>query len=73
MALQQDRRRRPVFETWEYVVTGLAVFLAFAALDDITTDNDTNFTTEWIAVVLCAGWLAFFGYQWWRRRRRVQA
>ena len=39
-----------------------AVVLTFMALDDITTDTDTSFVVERIAVILCAGCL--FGIAW---------
>lgn len=38
-----------------------AVLLAFAAFDDITTDSDSSFTTEWAALVLCGAWLLVVG------------
>jgi len=30
------------------------VLLAFAAFDDITTDNDSNFILEWVVLAVCA-------------------
>ncbi len=39
------------------VLTIAAVMLAYAALDDITTDNATTFAVEWAALGVCATWL----------------
>lgn len=39
------------------LLTLIAVLLAFAALDDITTDNATTFTFEWLGLGVCAAWL----------------
>jgi hypothetical protein len=39
------------------VGTIIAVLLAYAALDDITTDNATTFAFEWVLLGLCAAWL----------------
>jgi hypothetical protein len=43
--------------------TFFAVLLAFAALDDITTDTDTNFTVEWVALGVCAAWLSVVSWR----------
>jgi len=39
------------------LLTLTAVLFAFAALDDITTDNATTFTSEWLGLGVCAAWL----------------
>jgi cation transport ATPase len=39
------------------LLTCTAVLLAFAAFDDITTDNATTFTFEWLGLAACAVWL----------------
>jgi hypothetical protein len=41
------------------VLTAVAVLLAFSAFDDITTGNESSFTTEYAALLLCAVWLLF--------------
>jgi Family of unknown function (DUF6064) len=38
------------------VVTLAAVFLAYAAIDDITTDDAPSFTAEYAVLILCAVW-----------------
>ena len=49
------------------VVTLVAVLLAFAAFDDITTDAATTFTVEWVGLAICALWLLIVS---WRLLRR---
>jgi hypothetical protein len=49
-------------------ITLAALLLAFAALDDITTDTATTFTVEWIALAVCGVWLAIVS---WRVLRNV--
>jgi hypothetical protein len=44
--------------------------LAFAAFDDITTDNDTNFTVEYVALAICALWLCVVSIRLVRGRHR---
>ncbi len=39
------------------IVTFLVVLLAYGAFDDITTDRDTSFVVEWVALAVCAVWL----------------
>ena len=41
------------------VLTLAALFLVFAAFDDITTDNATSFRAEYSALIACACWLSF--------------
>jgi hypothetical protein len=43
------------------VVTVCALLLAYAAFDDITTDNATTFQFEYTLLLACAGWLFFLG------------
>lgn len=38
------------------VLSLVAVFLAFAAFDDITTDNATSFRVEYTFLAFCAAW-----------------
>ena len=47
----------------------VAIVVAYAALDDITTDTDTSFTLEWIAVAVCGVALLAVG---WRLARRFK-
>jgi len=37
-------------------ITLAVVFLVYAAFDDITTDNATSFTMEYICLLICSGW-----------------
>jgi|KBSSwiStaDraftv2_1062776.scaffolds.fasta_scaffold1533659_2 peptidoglycan/LPS O-acetylase OafA/YrhL len=53
------------------VLTGVAVLLAFAALDDITTDHDTSFTFERLLLAACALCLAFVASNLIRDDHRV--
>lgn len=48
------------------VVTFVVVLLAYGAFDDITTDRDTSFVVEWVALAVCAVWL---GVVVWRLLR----
>lgn len=41
------------------LISFVALLLVFAAFDDITTDNSTNFTVEYTVVVACAVWFGF--------------
>lgn len=43
-------------------ITSLALLLAFAAFDDITTDNATTFRVEYTFLVACSGWLLFVAW-----------
>jgi hypothetical protein len=56
---------------WSAAITFLAVLLAFAALDDITTDRDTSFAFERLALAGCAGWFLFVARQLWQRGQRM--
>jgi hypothetical protein len=48
-----------------------AVLLAFAALDDITTDRDSNFVVERVALVGCGLWMGWLALRFLRRGRPV--
>jgi hypothetical protein len=50
-------------------ITLLMVLLAFAALDDITTDTGGTFVVEYAFLVICACWLTFAGVRVLRTRR----
>ena len=52
------------------VVTTLAALLAFAALDDITSDNDTDFVLEQAMVAVSLGWFAFMSLGFVTQGRR---
>jgi len=56
--MDTDRRRseslRPLRDA---VITIVIILLAFAAFDDITTDNDTSFAFEYSGLVACGAWL----------------
>ena len=52
------------------VVTVVTVLLAFAAFDDITTDNATTFTIEWVSLAVCGVWLLIVSYRLLRSRHR---
>ena len=47
-----------------------ALLLAYAALDDITTDTATSFTFEYAMLAVCAAWFTWLGVQLVLRRRR---
>jgi len=49
------------------VVTIAALFLVFAAFDDITTDNATSFPLEYTILVAFAVWLLFIAVRLMRR------
>lgn len=53
------------------LVTLTVVALAFAALDDITTDNATSFPLERTALVACAAWFAVVAWRLARERHRL--
>ena len=44
------------FRRRDGLITFGVLLLAFAAFDDITTDNSTDFTVEYTALVACAMW-----------------
>jgi hypothetical protein len=43
-------------------ITIAALFLVFAAFDDITTDNATTFRVEYTFLVGCTAWLLFVAW-----------
>jgi hypothetical protein len=49
----------------------LALLLAFAAFDDITTDNATSFKVEYALLVACAVWYGVVGVRLLRLRYRT--
>lgn len=51
------------------VVTGLAVLLAFLALDDVTTGVEPSLSGEWAAVAAAVVWFLAVGSRAWKRRR----
>ena len=53
------------------VVTVVALLLAFAAFDDITTGTETDFTTEYVALLICGGWLLFVTFRLFRQSKRA--
>ena len=53
------------------IITIVAVILAFAALDDITTDNATSFVVERTLLVICTMWFAHVSLRTRRRGRRA--
>lgn len=52
-------------------ITFAAVVLAFAAVDDITTDNAEQFTVEYAALLGCAAGLLFVSVRLMRSAHRV--
>jgi hypothetical protein len=57
--------------SWEAAGTFLAVTLAFAALDDITTDSAASFAVERLALAGCAAWLLVVAFRQLRGGHRV--
>jgi peptidoglycan/LPS O-acetylase OafA/YrhL len=55
LAHRAERSRRQLLQ--DAAITLATVLLAYAAFDDITTDNATTFTFEWVALAACAVWL----------------
>jgi hypothetical protein len=55
------------------IVVIFLLLLAFAAADDITTDNDTNFTLEYGALLGCWLGLTVVAVGLWRRGQRAVA
>jgi hypothetical protein len=52
-------------------VTFAALLLSFAAFDDITTGQETDFTLEYGTLLVCAGWLLFVTFRLSRASHRV--
>lgn len=53
------RKTQASHPVWAAVVTLAGSLVAFAALDDITTGNETDFTQEYTALLGFAVWLLF--------------
>jgi hypothetical protein len=53
------------------VLTIVALLLAFCAFDDITTGNESSFTTEYAALLFCAVWLLFVSVRLLRGAHRL--
>ena len=51
------------------LTTIVVLLLAYAAFDDITTDNDTDFRLEYGMLILAALWMAYVAV-WAVLRRR---
>jgi hypothetical protein len=64
-------RARAVARARDGAVTLGALLLAFAAFDDITTGDETDFTVEYGALLACAGWLLCVTFRLMRASRRV--
>jgi hypothetical protein len=74
MAVNQEsagRRNGAIRCFVDGVGTFAALLLAFAAFDDITTDNATTFRTEYTLLVGCAAWLALVAIRLLRTRHMV--
>lgn len=61
--------RAPSSLAAEATLTLVAMFIAFLALDDITTDNATGFRPEYSLLALAGAWLLVFVVQLWRNGR----
>lgn len=64
-------RTRAVAPLRDGVVTLAALLLSFAAFDDITTGHETDFTLEYAALLVCAGWLLVVTFRLIRTSHRV--
>jgi hypothetical protein len=53
------------------LISLVALGLAFAAFDDITTDNASSFRVEYSVLIACAAWFAFLAARLIRRRCRT--
>lgn len=65
------RRARAAALIRDGALTFAALLLSFAAFDDITTGNETDFTLEYGAVLVCVGWLFVVTFRLIRASRRV--
>jgi hypothetical protein len=54
-------------------VTLFAMLLCLLALDDITTDNATQFPVEYSLLVLGGAWLLFIAWSLWQSGSRLNA
>lgn len=50
-------RRQSLWLLSDAIITLGVILLAFAAFDDITTDNATTFTVEYCGLAICGAWL----------------
>jgi hypothetical protein len=71
MTLTLDERQQAGLRIWYALVTLFVLYIVFAAFDDITTDNATSFTFEYVALAGCAVWLAFLSVALIRARLKV--
>jgi hypothetical protein len=51
--------RDPGTRFGDAAVTAVVLFVAYAAIDDITTDAAAGFRVEYTVLALCAAWLLF--------------
>jgi hypothetical protein len=75
--MKEATRRKASLETNPGLViaggllTLAAVFLAYGAFDDITTDNATSFTFEYTLLTVCAVWCLFIAIRFLVRGRHL--
>ena len=50
-----------------WIISIVALLLAYAAFDDIMTDNATSFTVEYTMLAACGAWFAFLAVKRLRR------
>jgi len=67
----EARSTEAVRLTLAAAVTLLATVTAFAAFDDITTGNETDYTYEYIGLIGCALWLLFVSVRLLRTRHAM--
>lgn len=67
------RRTRALSLHRDAAVTFAVLLLSFAAFDDITTGNETDFTLEYGALLVGAGWLLFVTFRLIRASRAAHA
>jgi hypothetical protein len=65
------RRTRAVSLLAAGAVTVAVLLLSFAAFDDITTGNETDFRLEYAALLVSAAWLFFVAFRLIRASRWV--
>ena len=71
MQTDAPRRRSDGSLLRDASISFVALVLVFAAFDDITTDNATHFTVEYIALSAAAAWFAFVAVRLIRTGRRM--
>jgi hypothetical protein len=69
--LADVKRTGAVARMRDGAVSFAALLLSFAAFDDITTGTETDFTLEYGALLVCAGWLLFVTLELIRASRRA--